>query len=77
MYNLGVIWLFSGELSDSHLSKILSKKKANTRRMKDKLLGDMLPETRVLLNNFYRPFNKELATLLRDDQFLWSEAGST
>ncbi|XP_064602186.1 carbohydrate sulfotransferase 15-like [Liolophura sinensis] len=66
-----------GMLSDSHITKILSKKKANTRRVKDKLLGDMLPETRVLLNNFYRSFNEELVTLLRDDQFLWSEPGST
>jgi len=31
----------------------------------------LLPETRNLLNNFLQPFNKALANLLQDDQFLW------
>ena len=31
----------------------------------------MLPETRKLLEDFYTPYNMELAELLGDDSFLW------
>ncbi len=33
--------------------------------------GGMLPETRILLQEFYAPFNKKLAALLSDNRFLW------
>lgn len=33
----------------------------------------MMESTRVLLNKFFEPFNKELATLLQDDRFLWKD----
>ena len=32
--------------------------------------GDMLSETRQILDNFYEPFNKNLSLLLRDNRFL-------
>ncbi|KAK3264209.1 hypothetical protein CYMTET_27031, partial [Cymbomonas tetramitiformis] len=35
---------------------------------------DMLPEARNLLNAFYAPFNKQLASLLQDDRFLWEDS---
>ena len=34
--------------------------------------GDMLPETRKLLQDFYAPHNRKLAKLLDDDSFLWT-----
>ncbi len=38
----------------------------NTRRTEP-----MLNETRMLLDEFYRPFNVDLSKLLRNDGFLW------
>ena len=32
----------------------------------------MLMETRQMLQEFYQPFNNELADLLKDDSFRWS-----
>ncbi|KAL4218469.1 hypothetical protein ACF0H5_023203 [Mactra antiquata] len=39
-------------------------RKANSRSRTDKIVGDMLPETRKLLRDFYRPFNTKLVELL-------------
>lgn len=36
-------------------------------------LGPMLPETISVLNEFYEPFNQQLAHLLDDEQFLWRD----
>ena len=36
----------------------------------------MLPETEELLSLFYRPYNEQLARLLRDDRFLWAESNA-
>jgi N-acetylgalactosamine 4-sulfate 6-O-sulfotransferase len=33
--------------------------------------GDMLPKTRELLDDFYRPFNEMLAELLQDTKWKW------
>ncbi len=33
--------------------------------------GDILPKTRRLLEEFYEPYNKQLADFLQDDRFLW------
>ncbi len=44
----------------------------NTRRHDpDRSLEPMLPETKALLDDFFRPFNKRLAKLLKDPRFLW------
>ena len=32
----------------------------------------MLPETRTMLNEFYRPYNVELSQLLKDKDYLWN-----
>ena len=39
--------------------------------------GDMLSETRQILDNFYEPFNKNLSLLLRDNRFLWGSDTET
>ncbi|XP_078617471.1 carbohydrate sulfotransferase 15-like [Branchiostoma floridae x Branchiostoma japonicum] len=38
--------------------------------------GQMLPETRFILNEFYRPYNERLAELLNNTDFLWQEDSS-
>ena len=39
-----------------------------------KTTGPMLPQTRKLLYDFYKPFNEELVTLLGDVRFLrWND----
>ncbi|XP_043911951.1 carbohydrate sulfotransferase 15 isoform X2 [Protopterus annectens] len=43
----------------------------NTRRLKDRNLGPMLPGTKEILKQFYWPFNQKLAELLSDVSFLW------
>ncbi|XP_061409004.1 carbohydrate sulfotransferase 15 [Lethenteron reissneri] len=43
----------------------------NSRRLSDKILGPMLPATRLILNAVYAPFNKKLAELQNDNSFLW------
>ena len=48
-----------------HLTRNKSKKKVNS----------MLAKTRELLTSFYRPYNKRLAMLLKDDDFLWRTGG--
>ncbi len=44
----------------------------NRRRQKEMMKGDMLEKTRLLLDHFYRPFNKRLVELLGQGQFLWN-----
>lgn len=36
-------------------------------------IGSMLPETKILLREFYAPFNEKLSTLLGDKKFLWDD----
>lgn len=43
----------------------------NTRSKDDKRIGDMLKKTRILLSEFYDPFNKHLSQLLNDEKYLW------
>ncbi|XP_076461709.1 carbohydrate sulfotransferase 15-like [Babylonia areolata] len=52
---------------------VMKLPKANTRRRDDRKLGSMLPETRQMLNDFYRPHNRQLAEILQDPRFLWEE----
>ncbi len=33
----------------------------------------MLPETKKMLQEFYAPYNKRLAELLKDDRYLWQD----
>ncbi|XP_067945784.1 carbohydrate sulfotransferase 15-like [Watersipora subatra] len=51
--------------------KIISQSKAFAGKSYEKA-GQMLPQTRKLLETFYQPFNKALAQLLGDDRYLWA-----
>ncbi|XP_042192529.1 carbohydrate sulfotransferase 15 isoform X1 [Callorhinchus milii] len=62
-----------GSLSEQEEAGIINKPASNTRRPKDKSLGPMLPETRMILEEFYGPFNEKLALLLDDNSFLWKK----
>ena len=52
--------------------RIFEKMHKNKRRPAAADLGDMLPESRRLLNNFFLPFNEALADLLGDKRFSWN-----
>ncbi len=60
-----------GVFSDSTLEKHEEEIAQHEIRSKARKPSDMLPETRVLLQQFYAPFNEELAALLSDNLFLW------
>ena len=45
----------------------------NASRKEARQVLPLEPRTRELLEQFYRPYNKELATLLNDDSFLWTQ----
>jgi len=55
-------------LTDDQLTKI-----ATNRHINEQTVGKppMLPSTRKLLQEFFKPFNEKLAHLLNDDRFLW------
>ena len=58
-------------LSDEQRQNMSRGAKLNERRLKDRGVGPMFPETRRLLEEFFRPCNEDLAKLLNDDRFLW------
>lgn len=64
-------FLHLGPVSEELELNITRKPAANTRRASARELGPMLPVTKDLLRCFYRPFNQELAKVLRNDSFLW------
>ncbi|XP_053380249.1 carbohydrate sulfotransferase 15-like [Mercenaria mercenaria] len=65
MYQNIFTFLDVGPISDKKLfQEIISNTKYNKRTKADQKLGDMLPETRTLLSNFYKPYNQRLAVLL-------------
>ncbi|KAK5617244.1 Carbohydrate sulfotransferase 15 [Crenichthys baileyi] len=60
-----------GPLSKEIESQITRSPASNTRRPADKNLGPMLPITKEILQDFYKPFNEKLAKVLRNESFLW------
>lgn len=70
-----ILPVVSAALPPSDLDKISAQDRAFVRNSQDKAVGDMLPETRKLLTNFYRKYNEQLATMLGDQRFLWQEGG--
>ncbi|XP_070833622.1 carbohydrate sulfotransferase 15-like [Chaetodon trifascialis] len=52
--------------------EVMKKQVSNSRRIKDRDLGPMLPATKDLLREFHQPFNRKLASLLDNNAFLWS-----
>lgn len=70
--NTKIIFYFStGPLSEKQEALITKSPASNTRRPEDRSLGPMLPTTKAILRDFYRPFNTKLAQVLFDDAFLW------
>ncbi|XP_046381809.2 carbohydrate sulfotransferase 15-like [Haliotis rufescens] len=59
-------------LSDQEMQRIAEHKIQNQRPLSGQKLGDMLPETKTLLDKFFKPFNAQLATLLDNDVFTWT-----
>ncbi|XP_069108326.1 carbohydrate sulfotransferase 15-like [Argopecten irradians] len=53
---------------DNYINRnpILNQRKLSARRV-----GEMFNKTRVILEQFYKPFNQALSTLLNDSVFLW------
>ncbi|KAK7504791.1 hypothetical protein BaRGS_00003819, partial [Batillaria attramentaria] len=58
-------------VSEETMVEIESAKEANVGRLFQEF-GPILPATKSLLDDFYRPFNRRLAQLLGDDRFLSS-----
>ncbi|GIL90839.1 hypothetical protein Vretimale_16779 [Volvox reticuliferus] len=56
--------------SEAEWTKVL---KMETRNKNSNKYKQMLPETRTMLEDFYRPFNERLAEFLGDDRWLWQE----
>lgn len=63
--------IWTGSLDSDQMRSIVKLKVANKRKKGDRSVGLMLNETRQLLNEFYEPYNQELADIMDDDQFLW------
>ncbi|XP_005794719.2 carbohydrate sulfotransferase 15 [Xiphophorus maculatus] len=60
-----------GPLSKEIESQITKSPASNTRRPADKNLGPMLPITKEILQDFYKPFNEKLAKVLQKESFRW------
>ena len=58
-------------LTEKQLTKVVSAQHINELSVKK---PPMLPSTRELLLEFFKPFNEKLAWLLNDDRFLWKDA---
>ncbi|XP_070195975.1 uncharacterized protein [Littorina saxatilis] len=59
-------------LTETEINKMLSLAR-DTQKNRDSQADEMMGETREVLDNFYRPLNRFLATLLEDETFLWGE----
>ncbi|XP_071113510.1 carbohydrate sulfotransferase 15-like isoform X1 [Haliotis cracherodii] len=70
--NMVFSFLNMSRLPDEDMDVISNAKRKHVTQSK-KNKGPMMESTRVLLNKFFEPFNKELATLLQDDRFLWKD----
>ena len=65
--------IFSGEPTSTEWSSIVgTKRKRSSRRPVDVKKGDMLNETRKLLEDFYRQSNEEMFRATGDIIFLYS-----
>ena len=68
---LRYIYRFLGlpELDDDTLMNIVRLPRRNVRSNKE----PMLPKSKVLLREFFKPYNKMLAEYTGEDKFLWDE----
>lgn len=56
-------FFFVGPFTPLESKEIFQLPSQNVRNRKEKKLGDMLPETRKLIENFYVDYNKELSDM--------------
>ncbi|XP_060603152.1 carbohydrate sulfotransferase 15-like [Ruditapes philippinarum] len=52
---------------DEAMTRIENKRQANERDTEDKQTGDMLPKTRHMLAEFYKPWNEKLVQLIGEE----------
>ncbi|KAI8519236.1 Carbohydrate sulfotransferase 15 [Branchiostoma belcheri] len=57
------------EKADQHA--IFTSHRGRSQAKRYETMGQMMPKTRRVLNDFYRPYNERLAALLNDTDFLW------
>ena len=67
----GVFDFLGLDAMTSNMTEKIQEKKVSNYGMRQKLHGPMLPETRQLLSEFYRPYNRLLADLLNDSRYLY------
>ena len=67
--DLLLYFTFSDPISAKLERIIVSMKARNPRKRQYKKIGPMSNETIEVLDDFYRPYNVQLAQLLRDDSF--------
>ncbi|XP_063864619.1 carbohydrate sulfotransferase 15-like [Scylla paramamosain] len=58
-------------------NKRINIHKVYNKNMKKFLVGDMFGSTRKILQEFYKPYNKDLANLLNDPKFKWEDVSAT
>ncbi|PIK61784.1 putative carbohydrate sulfotransferase 15 isoform X1, partial [Apostichopus japonicus] len=58
-------------LSDSAIESITKTTVKNSQKKKKKKAGDLLPTSKKLLQDYYRPYNHQLADLLNSSKYLW------
>lgn len=66
-----IYWCFPEPPTKATEAVIMRSPPSNTRKPADKNLGPMLPITKQILRDFYRPFNEKLAKVLDNDSYLW------
>ncbi|XP_035686733.1 carbohydrate sulfotransferase 15-like [Branchiostoma floridae] len=64
------------DLGPVRKKSIFGFRKRNSQKRKYDSIGQMLPKTRRILNEFYRPYNERLAELLNNADFLWQKESS-
>ena len=62
----------SGPLNSTEL-QVITQPEVHNRGQHYSRTGPMLKETRILLEDFYRPYNQQLANLVNDPDLLWME----
>ena len=60
-------FIIAARLGEDEISNLQQAKVINSRPG-----TPMLDETRTLINEFYKPFNIQLANYLNDNRFLWN-----
>lgn len=62
------------ELNQDEADEVTDQANYNSRKASDRELGGMHAMTRKTLQEFYRPFNEDLASILGDKRFLWQDS---